>query len=90
MKVRVGENSPSRWPTMFSVTNTGMNLRPLWTAMVMPTISGMIVERRDQVLMTVRFSPCGSRALIFSARWVSMNGPLLSERPMVTCSFFGR
>ena len=33
-----------------------MNLRPLCTANVWPTMSGMIVERRDQVLMT-RFSP---------------------------------
>ena len=33
-KVRVGANSPSLWPTMFSVTNTGMNLRPLCTAKV--------------------------------------------------------
>ena len=37
---------------MFSVVNTGTNLRPLWTANVMPSISGMIVERRDQVLRT--------------------------------------
>src|SRR5215475_4647218 len=27
--VRVGENSPSLWPTMFSVINTGINFRPL-------------------------------------------------------------
>src|SRR5262245_47745912 len=33
-KVRVGENSPSLWPTMFSVTNTGINFRPLWTPIV--------------------------------------------------------
>ena len=50
LNVRVGENSPSLWPTMFSVTYTGMNFFPLWTAIVWPTISGMIVERRDQVL----------------------------------------
>ena len=37
---------------MFSVTNTGTNLRPLCTAKVRPTASGMMVERRDQVLMT--------------------------------------
>src|SRR5258708_1414504 len=30
--VRVGANSPSLCPTMFSVTNTGTNLRPLCTA----------------------------------------------------------
>ena len=51
-KVRVGANSPSLCPTMFSVTNTGTNLRPLCTAKVSPTSSGVIVERRDQVLMT--------------------------------------
>ena len=28
--VRVSENSPSLWPTICSVMNTGMNLRPLW------------------------------------------------------------
>ena len=37
---------------MFSVTYTGMNFRPLCTASVCPTISGITVERRDQVLMT--------------------------------------
>ena len=45
--VRVGANSPSLWPTMFSVTNTGRNFLPLWTAKVSPTISGVIVERRE-------------------------------------------
>jgi hypothetical protein len=39
----------------------GMNFFPLWTAMVKPTSSGMIVERRDQVLIT--FSPIPSLAL---------------------------
>src|SRR5437660_3686455 len=52
LNVRVIENSPSLWPTMFSEMYTGTNLRPLWTAMVWPTMSGMTVERRDQVLMT--------------------------------------
>ena len=51
-KVRVGANSPSLCPTMFSVTNTGTNLRPLWTAKVRPMASGVMVLRRDQVLMT--------------------------------------
>ena len=53
LKVRVGANSPSLWPTMFSVTNTGMNFRPLCTAKVWPTNSGRMVERRDQVFTTV-------------------------------------
>ena len=37
---------------MFSVMYTGMNFLPLCTASVCPTISGITVERRDQVLMT--------------------------------------
>src|SRR6187402_1260814 len=53
--VRVGENSPSLWPTCCSVTNTGMNLRPLWTAMVSPTMEGVIVERRENVETTRLF-----------------------------------
>ena len=49
---RVGENSPSLWPTMFSVTYTGMNFLPLCTASVWPMNSGRMVERRDQVRTT--------------------------------------
>src|SRR5512146_2975716 len=79
--VRVGANSPSLWPTMFSVTNTGTNLRPLCTANVRPTASGMIVERRDQVLMTF-FCFWLATSLIFSRRWPSMNGPFLIDRAM--------
>src|SRR5262249_61715595 len=45
-KVRVGANSPSLWPTAFSGTDTGMNLRPLCTPNVNPTISCVTVERR--------------------------------------------
>src|SRR6185295_14741394 len=51
LKMRVSANSPSLWPTMFSVTYTGTCCLPLCTAMVRPTKSGMIVERRDQVLI---------------------------------------
>src|SRR5207253_5913315 len=51
-KVRVGANSPSLWPTAFSVMNTWMNFRPLCTAKVKPTMSGVMVERRDQVFTT--------------------------------------
>src|SRR6266852_3752245 len=50
LKIRVGENSPSLCPTIFSVTYTGMNFLPLWQASVWPTNSGKMVERRDQVL----------------------------------------
>jgi len=49
---RVGENSPSFRPTMFSVMYTGMNFLPLWTANVCPMKSGTIVERRDHVRTT--------------------------------------
>ena len=49
---RVKLNSPSLWPTRFSVMYTGINFLPLCTAMVCPTISGMIVERRDHVRST--------------------------------------
>ena len=54
LKNRVGANSPSLWPTMFSVTNTGMNFFPLWTANVWPIMSGMTVDRRDHVLINLR------------------------------------
>jgi len=47
-KVRVSENSPNRCPTMFSVTNTGLNTFPLCTLKVSPTKSGVITERRDR------------------------------------------
>src|SRR5256886_5829555 len=39
---------------MFSVMSTGMCWRPLWTAIVRPTISGTTIERRDQVLIGLR------------------------------------
>src|SRR5690606_23277525 len=51
-KRRVGANSPSLWPTMFSVQYTGTNLLPLCTAKVWPTNSGRMVLARLQVLTT--------------------------------------
>ena len=44
-------NSPSRWPTMSSVTNTFKCVLPLWTMNVWPTNSGMIVQARAQVVI---------------------------------------
>src|SRR6516225_851982 len=79
LKVRVKLNSPSLWPTMFSVMYTGMNFLPLCTAIVCPTISGMMVERRDQVRSTF-FSLRAFMASTLVARWLSMNGPFLVER----------
>src|SRR5918997_2267722 len=82
-KVRVRANSPSLCPTMASVMYTGTCLRPSWTAMVWPTMSGITVERRDHVLMT-RFSPRALRASTFFSRWSSMNGPFFRLRAMGT------
>src|SRR5579864_5966622 len=79
LKVRVKLNSPSLCPTMFSVMYTGINFFPLCTAMVCPTISGMMVERRDQVRKTF-FSLREFIASIRVARYPSMNGPFLVER----------
>src|SRR5664280_90241 len=58
-----------------------MNFFPLWTASVCPTMSGRIVERRDQVFRT-RFSPAAFIAVIFSRSGVSTNGPFFVERDM--------
>src|SRR5204863_6688197 len=75
--VRVGENSPNLCPTAFSVTKTGMNFRPLWTANVKPTMSGVMVERRDHVF-TTRFPPDSIIARTFFTRWASTKGPFLT------------
>src|SRR5687768_1456010 len=47
--------------------------------MVWPTMSGMIVERRDHVLMT-RFSFFVLSSSTFFKRWSSTNGPFLRLR----------
>src|SRR5438552_225213 len=65
---------------MFSVTNTGTWTLPLWTAIVRPTKSGVIVLARAQVLMMVRSSL--PSAATFLASLKSMNGPFFSERLM--------
>ena len=74
LKVRVGANSPSLWPTIDSVTNTGTCLRPSWTASVWPSMSGLMTDRRDQVLMTF-FVPASFWTSTFFWRWSSMKGP---------------
>src|SRR5690606_363913 len=78
-KVRGGANSPSLWPIIASVMNTGTCLRPSCTAIVCPSMSGTIMERRDHVLMTflVPFSFCTAT---FLARWSSTKGPFLRLR----------
>src|SRR5262245_6276591 len=87
LNVRVGENSPSLWPTMFSVTYTGMNFFPLCTAMVCPTNSGRIVERRDQVRTTF-FSLAAVITATFASRCVSVNGPFFTLLPMLASYLF--
>jgi hypothetical protein len=64
---------------MFSVTYTGTNFLPLCTAMVCPTNSGKIVERRDQVFTTFLSLALFSTS-IFTLRCSSTNGPFLVER----------
>ena len=83
LKIRVALNSPSLWPTMFSVMYTGINFLPLCTARVWLTISGVMVERRDQVRTTF-FSLRRFMSSTLDIRWVSTNGPFLVERPIVT------
>src|SRR4051812_14521551 len=76
--MRVGENSPSLWPTMFSVTKTEVKIFPLWTMKVCPTKSGVAIERRDQVLIGF-FTPAEFILSIFSRRCGSTNGPFFSD-----------
>src|SRR5215468_4600855 len=68
---------------MPSVMNTGTCLRPSCTAIVCPSMSGMIVERRDQVLITLLefLSFCSST---FLSRWSSTNGPFFKLLGTVT------
>src|SRR5207302_9595690 len=76
--VRVGANSPSLCPTICSEMNTGTCLRPSWTAIVWPTMSGNTVEARDQVRI-IRFS---FLAFMPSMRLISRsstNGPFLLD-----------
>src|SRR6476660_4892216 len=63
-----------------------MNFFPLWTAIVCPTISGMTVDRRDQVLMTF-LSPPRFMTSIFSRSGTSTNGPFFSDLLISVTSF---
>src|SRR5690606_27333450 len=82
LNVRVSANSPSLWPTMFSLTYTGTCWRPLCTAIVSPMNSGRMVERRDQVLIGFLSLP-STAASIFLIKCASTNGPFLIERDIV-------
>src|SRR5215211_6456404 len=80
-KTRVGANSPSLWPTIDSETKTGTCLRPSWTAIVCPTISGKIVEARDQVF-TICFWPDSFICSMRRSSRSSTHGPFFEERDM--------
>src|SRR5580658_10824949 len=58
-----------------------MNFLPLWTAMVCPTNSGRMVERRDQVRTTF-FSLAATSTASLASRCVSVNGPFLTDLPI--------
>src|SRR5215203_2106451 len=64
---------------MFSEISTGTCWRPLWIAMVRPTMSGRTMERRDQVLIGRR-SFFSAATVTFFARCRSTNGPFFTER----------
>jgi hypothetical protein len=85
----VGANSPSLWPTIVSEMNTGTCLRPSCTAIVWPTISGKIVDVRDQVLI-ICFWPDSFIASMRRSRRSSTNGPFLDERDIYRRPFLPR
>ena len=63
---------------MFSVMRIGINLRPSWTAIVRPTISGMIIEDRAHVRITLR-EPLWRIAPTFFISFGSTYGPFLVD-----------
>src|SRR4030067_2314322 len=64
---------------MDSVMKMGTCLRPSWTAMVCPTISGKTVEARDQVL-SILFCPEAFISRTHAMRRSSTNGPFFVDR----------
>src|ERR1700674_3589469 len=71
---------------MFSVIYTGINFLPLCTAMVCPTNSGIMVERRDQVRSTF-FSLREFMPSTRVCRKPSTNGPFFVERAIKSVLF---
>src|SRR5680860_266049 len=59
-----------------------MNLFPLWTAIVWPTKSGVIMDARDHVF-TTRFSPFWFMPWTRASSRSSTNGPFFSERAIL-------
>jgi hypothetical protein len=64
---------------MFSVTYTGTKSFPLWTWKVIPIMSGVIIERRDQV-RTACFAPVRAIFSTLRCKLGSTKGPFLSDR----------
>src|SRR5687767_13749418 len=62
---------------------------PLCTAMVRPTNSGTMVERRDQVLIG-RLSLLLRALSTLAIRWWSTKGPFLIERAIAWLPYFTR
>src|SRR5215207_3415099 len=67
--------------------NTGTCLRPSCTAIVCPMKDGRIIERRDQVLITVWVSAVFCASTFFS-RCPSTNGPFFKLRGISILSWF--
>ena len=79
MKVRVGANSPSLWPTMFSVTSTGTCWRPLCTG-DRETHHVRQDHRAARPGLDRPAVVLGRATCTFFARCRSTNGPFFSER----------
>src|ERR1700737_836087 len=88
LKVRVGENSPSLCPTIFSVTNTELKILPLCTRKVWPTKSGVIIDRRDQVLTGLFAALPPLIFSTFSRSLTSTNGPFFNDLDINYFVFF--
>src|SRR4051812_2322636 len=79
--MRVGANSPSLCPTIDSEMKTGTCLRPSWTAIVWPTMSGKTVELRDQVF-SICLVPDSFMALTRFISASSTHGPFFVDLPI--------
>src|ERR1700721_1013810 len=65
--------------------NTGVCVRPAGPAMGGPSIAGTIMDRRDQVLITV-LVPLSFCTSTFFIRWSSTKGPFFRLRGISGCS----
>src|SRR5690606_4011966 len=90
----VGGCHQRRRPFLSSLTSTWLHdagansprLRPSCTAIVWPIMSGTIIERRDQVLITL-WVPFAFSASTFFIRWSSTKGPFFRLRGISVTSY---